>query len=213
MNFLDDVTRNYLNLAADIIEVLVFLIVTVGGTFYSIFRKKRDTIPFWLSTVLAYALKASFILFGSVFIIALAIEILKATTFITNEPILISIAIASLIITLLASFIWIFGSFVWTGSLNNASVFFKLLGFKVIRMDRLEILEAKYGILERYIDITNVLNRAIVNDILDVTASNNIAGDPYPGIQKELVVRYRKGSVVRSATVREGERCRIPLEF
>jgi flagellar biosynthesis GTPase FlhF len=56
---------------------------------------------------------------------------------------------------------------------------------------RFVIVEAIYGTPERSVNVTNVLNNLIQNGRLVTTASNNLAGDPYPHVKKRLTIKYR----------------------
>ncbi len=54
----------------------------------------------------------------------------------------------------------------------------------------LRIIDAWYGKNDQKINITRELNNSIVGDKLKIVLSNNIAGDPVFGIEKEGVVNY-----------------------
>jgi CAP12/Pycsar effector protein, TIR domain len=59
------------------------------------------------------------------------------------------------------------------------------------KSDELVVLEARYGIQDRWIDVTKQLNAAI-HDQLHILVTNEIAGrDPYQDVQKNIIVRYK----------------------
>lgn len=59
-----------------------------------------------------------------------------------------------------------------------------------IKSRSFKILSATYGSGNTFIDITNQLNDAVEDNKLKIVMSNNIAGDPTPGIRKKGKIRY-----------------------
>lgn len=74
----------------------------------------------------------------------------------------------------------------------------------------LMIIEAMYGAGEHRIDVAGQLNKAISHDALHVFIGNQLAGDPCPHAQKDVVVRYRYKNQVLAKTVAEGARLDLP---
>jgi Domain of unknown function (DUF3395) len=72
----------------------------------------------------------------------------------------------------------------------------------------LRILSATYGARGNYRNVENILRRMGSNDGLTILVNNEtMGGDPAPGIEKELVVRYQSGVERRQSEtrVREGD--------
>ncbi len=88
------------------------------------------------------------------------------------------------------------------------------ISFENIHTKPLEIISAKYGTpqTDKLTDVTELLVTKIVNNRLTITASNDLAGDPDPGIVKSLTILYRIGQRQMQATIMEGVTHTIPDE-
>jgi HEAT repeat protein len=73
----------------------------------------------------------------------------------------------------------------------------------------LVIKSARYGAGDRWVDVTEALRAAVRNNSLQVEASNSLAGDPAPGVVKELQIVYSLGDQEFSLRVKEGEMIRL----
>ncbi len=86
---------------------------------------------------------------------------------------------------------------------------------KLIPKQKLEILDAGYGVkdgnIDGMVDVTDKLNQLIKDNTLNVTVSNNIAGDPKPMEPKQLLVEYQYGSSTDSIRLNEGQTLSLPL--
>ncbi len=69
----------------------------------------------------------------------------------------------------------------------------------------LTIQKARYGKGDRWVDVTDRLSAAISENTLKITASNELAGDPAPGIVKELQITYHLGDQTHQVVVPEGQ--------
>jgi hypothetical protein len=75
----------------------------------------------------------------------------------------------------------------------------------------LQIMRAYYGLNNRTNDVTQRLRSMVQGNYLDVQVNNNnLGGDPAPGADKVLTVIYRINGREQTATVKEGNRLRIP---
>ena len=75
----------------------------------------------------------------------------------------------------------------------------------------LQIMRAYYGLNNRTNDVTQRLRSMVQGNYLDVQVNNNNMGvDPAPGADKVLTVIYRINGREQTATVKEGNRLRIP---
>jgi len=75
----------------------------------------------------------------------------------------------------------------------------------------LRIMRAYYGLNNRTVDVTDRLRNMQQGNYLDVQVNNNnMGGDPAPGADKVLTVIYRSNGMEQTATVKEGNRLRIP---
>jgi hypothetical protein len=80
----------------------------------------------------------------------------------------------------------------------------------VFRRRRLKILRAYYGLGDKFIDITNELNEAIIDNKLNIVLSNNIAGDPYVTKVKIGKIKYQFDGKENYREYREGEVIELP---
>ena len=91
------------------------------------------------------------------------------------------------------------------------SYIFKFVRKINIRKRRLVILKATYGKNEKIIDLTDELNKAVINNTLKIVMSNNIAGDPCIGFQKIGRVKYMYDSqILDKDNIVEGETIILP---
>jgi HEAT repeat protein len=67
------------------------------------------------------------------------------------------------------------------------------------------IVKAEYGANDKWADVTDRLAAAIHNNTLSITAGNDLAGDPAPGVVKRLRVTYRLGDKESTVEVPEKE--------
>ena len=75
----------------------------------------------------------------------------------------------------------------------------------------LQIVRAYYGLNNRTNDVTPRLRGMVQGNYLDVQVNNNnMGGDPAQGADKVLTVIYRINGREQTATVKEGNRLRIP---
>jgi hypothetical protein len=71
---------------------------------------------------------------------------------------------------------------------------------------KLKILSAYYGSTEHKFDVTEQLRARLENNILEITASNDIAGDPHHGVLKTLIVDYTVNGLRVKKEFTEGDR-------
>ena len=81
---------------------------------------------------------------------------------------------------------------------------------EAIAAKELSIISAKYGALDRWIDVTEKVREQIDDNTLEITVSNAIAGDPIYGVAKTLHLEYTLGGEHKTAAFRVGVTCRIP---
>jgi hypothetical protein len=75
---------------------------------------------------------------------------------------------------------------------------------------RFQIISARYGGREKYRDVTEKVREAVKDDSLTIRSSNALAGDPAPGVVKNLEVTYRHQGQEKTISVREGEVLTLP---
>ena len=78
------------------------------------------------------------------------------------------------------------------------------------RPKELKIISARYGAKDKWLDVTEHLQKKIHEKQLSIYASNNIAGDPLLGYPKHLIVKYLLNGVEKKTRVREGMKLEIP---
>jgi hypothetical protein len=77
--------------------------------------------------------------------------------------------------------------------------------------NRLQILQAFYGVQGRTVDVTGVLRNLVRGDSLSFVVSNRaLGGDPAIGADKILIVVYRYQRVETATAVREGNVLTLP---
>lgn len=69
----------------------------------------------------------------------------------------------------------------------------------------LTIKKAEYGAEDRWADVTQAVAAAVRNNALHITASNALAGDPAPGVVKQLRIVYAIGDREQTITVKEND--------
>jgi hypothetical protein len=74
----------------------------------------------------------------------------------------------------------------------------------------LHIISAKYGASNQWIDVTKQIRDQIDVNTLEITVSNDIAGDPSDGVTKTLKLEYTLNGELKTAAFREGVICHIP---
>lgn len=74
----------------------------------------------------------------------------------------------------------------------------------------LQIESARYGVGNRWTDVTALLNNSIQNDALRMQVTNaTMGGDPAPANEKVLEVRYRYQGQSQSVTIRENQQLEL----
>jgi hypothetical protein len=75
----------------------------------------------------------------------------------------------------------------------------------------LEILSARYGVGDKSIDVTSQVRSLVRNNQLSLTVDPSaLGGDPAPGIQKTLEIRYRSAGTEQTAAARDLEQIQLP---
>lgn len=120
-----------------------------------------------------------------------------------NDPVKITLWIASfLTIILLIAFVRNY----WKFRKIKKKVFLKVDKHQ----NNFEILEATYGDSDKIIDVTNKIRAKISENALNITVSNDIFGDPAPGIRKIAKVRYKHDNEIKEISVNEGDQLILP---
>lgn len=73
----------------------------------------------------------------------------------------------------------------------------------------LKIIKATYGTVDKSIDIAKELTDKIIDGRLEINVTNDIAGDPTPGVKKNLTIEYIKDGKTRTLTLKEGDELKI----
>lgn len=73
-----------------------------------------------------------------------------------------------------------------------------------------KILHAIYGINNLWINITSELNNSVLENQLNIILSNNIAGDPAPGIRKVGIISYEYNGQKFQNNFTEGQAINLP---
>jgi hypothetical protein len=70
------------------------------------------------------------------------------------------------------------------------AIIYRIYRYYKYKKNKLRILDATYGIDSKFINITNELNKAVIDNKLKIILSNNIAGDPHKGKVKKGKIKY-----------------------
>ena len=76
--------------------------------------------------------------------------------------------------------------------------------------DKLTIIDAKYGINDDWVAVTNKLNDLIQNNKLSIVVSNSLFGDPAPNKTKKLVVTYKVKGIEKTTEFHEKHLTELP---
>lgn len=79
-----------------------------------------------------------------------------------------------------------------------------------IGKNNLKIVYADYGSPDRKITITNELNASIIENKLNIVLSNNIAGDPHPGVRKKSKIIYKYNGEEHTTEADEDQIIKLP---
>lgn len=89
---------------------------------------------------------------------------------------------------------------------------YKITYYIILTNKNFRIIRATYGTDNKYIDITDRLNDAIVDNKLEIQLTNNIAGkDPVPHVLKYANIKYKDVNEIIDIKVKEYETIKIPL--
>lgn len=193
---------------------------------FALLRKNENLLAFKVSRFLHYLLRTAFIFLATVIIFQFS----KLIYFIILLPLkgnindknfewesgyelqhILSYFIST---TIGLSLFWIISTFLWTSSWNKTKEFLNLFLPKGKLLSKqqspLEILSAIYKTSQKEIDVTPAVRQRVIDNKLTITASNEIAGDPDPGVVKTLVINYRIGRKSSEARITEGNTATIP---
>jgi len=89
-------------------------------------------------------------------------------------------------------------------------VIYRTLSAIKINSRTFRIIHATYGQSGKNVDITPELNKAIIDNKLNIVLSNNIAGDPIPGTKKTGYIEYVNKGKEYEVTYSENETIQLP---
>jgi hypothetical protein len=115
-------------------------------------------------------------------------------------------------------FFWLLVPIIWTSSFAYAIELINLLLPKSLKINtmkfRNEIIfridKAVYGKDDKIIDVTDKLQQMVKNNSLEINASNSLAGDPFVGVMKDLIIDYTINGVAKREIIKEGNTKIIP---
>ena len=115
---------------------------------------------------------------------------------------------------LFSTLLWLSSRIIWYWSLfplkEFANLFLTTQKLYIKPAPLLEILNAIYKTDNNQVDVTQQLIERVVDNTLAVKATNELAGDPHPGVVKKLVVKYRYDNKISELKVNEGEILKLP---
>ena len=77
-------------------------------------------------------------------------------------------------------------------------------------LGNLVIISASYGYGDHRVDVSQQLNDAIKDGKLHALVGNQLAGDPYPNVVKDLVLEYKFRDQMFQRAMKEGETLDLP---
>lgn len=80
---------------------------------------------------------------------------------------------------------------------------------KAIQKNKLNVIEARYGNPNKYVDATNELRQLVYNNKLDFIVNNEIVGDPDYGVPKHLIIIFKSAGVKQRLVFKEGSKVSI----
>jgi hypothetical protein len=194
---------------------------------FALLKRKQNLLAFRISNFLHYLLRIAFIIIAGLIILKICDLIyfvillpqqgsINDTNYYWSDGNELSHLVAYFVSGVFGfSVAWIIFSFLWTSSWNSAKDFFNLFlpkgKFLIKQEPILEILSAIYKTNTKEVDVTQVVRKMVSNNKLTIKASNELAGDPDPGILKTLVINYRLGGKPNEVIVNEGASISIPL--
>jgi hypothetical protein len=72
------------------------------------------------------------------------------------------------------------------------------------------LISARYGGGGKFTDVTEILRKQIRNSTLIVAVGNHLCGDPNPGFNKTLIVKYSQNGVNVEKIIEEGGTLKLP---
>lgn len=118
----------------------------------------------------------------------------------------------SLTMTLTLPVFWIIGTTIWTSSFERTVGLINLILPKSAKINTeryknkamLEIISAIYKTdNDHSIDITEQVKKMVSSDKLEITANNDLGGDPHVGFHKNLIIDYRINGVEKTEIIPE----------
>jgi len=215
----------YLSVTADVLTIIGLSVASIWG----IIKKNKSLTGFRINLFLSYFLKTALIIFISILIFFYSRPIYEAVLVITkgkNTPLLwengkeiqhlISYFISS---AAGISIFWLIATMIWTSSLVYVIGYINLFLPKSLKIKTdkyrnimvLDILMAEYKTDNSHsFDVTGKIKEMVKNNMLKITASNNLAGDPHPHHVKNLIIDYMINGIEKREVIREGETKIIP---
>lgn len=107
---------------------------------------------------------------------------------------------------------WIIGTTIWTSSFEHTLELINLILPKSLKIQTdkfkndtsLDIISAIYKTDDdHFTNVTEQIKRMVSNNKLEVTASNDLGGDPHKGFHKNLVINYRINGIEKTEIIPE----------
>jgi hypothetical protein len=202
MEFLNSDFFRIISILADVLT----LISLSAAAIYGVINKNRTLLGFMIAKFLSGAFKISVLLFVLAvcfrfcevfYMFPLVLFKGSSSSYYWQDDYEVHHLAAYFIFTVVFLTVsWIISTIIWTGSLNQTRLFLNLFlpkekQLSLKQFKALSILSAKYGAEESYYDVTDKLKRMIEGNILVITASNDIAGDPIKDVRKKLILSYK----------------------
>ncbi|MFA5050904.1 MAG: hypothetical protein WC499_02200 [Patescibacteria group bacterium] len=209
-----DTIKNCISYIADIITI----VVAIYGIGLGLSKKTKTLTGFKINYYVSRIFKTGIIIFVSSIIFQFTKDIILSMIRDNSMSLIGELTNSIFIITLDIFLFWLIVPIIWTSSFMYTIEFINLFlpnsykintqKFKneiIFRIDK-----AIYGRDNKVIDVTDKLQRMINNNLLEITASNALAGDPFPDTIKDLIIDYTVNGVTKREIIKEHDTKIIP---
>lgn len=219
--FLDSTIVKGLDFAVNLVSAIGLL----AGIPWALINKKKNKLAAKISNFLHYCVRLTalgLICIPLFFLMYMLYGVLFYYIFGGNNiddnytPLFLWILSITMAVILGLALIWIIGSFVLTSTWDYAINFLNLFLPPHIRLHKklqqFEIISALYGVENKNIDVTEILQGLIINNKVEIIVSNRIFTDPALNQIKSLKVKYTYGNGDFFTEVAENAILKLPHE-
>lgn len=209
-----DTIKNYISFIANIITIVLATYAIILG----LSKKTKTLTGFKINYYVSRIFKTGIIIFVSGIIFQFTKDIILSI--IKDDFMSLTGKLTSFIFIITSDIFlfWLIAPIIWKSSFAYTIEFVNLFlpnSYKInTQRFKNEIIfridQATYGKDSNIVDVTDKLQQMIKNDSLEITASNALAGDPFPGTLKDLIIDYTINGVAKREIIKERDTKIIP---